>query len=261
MADPKAALKGIPTRDSLMEVLAYVDEGVQAGKWRFDHVVITGDMAHDEQLETYEALRELLGKWTSRCSLIPGNHDDRDCIRQAFPQLVPRRSPADGVFLNFSLAVANWRLIGLDSHVDGEVAGHLDGRQLKWLSDQLTLHKAQPTILFVHHPPFSVDSPWLDAIGLREPSKLIELIQSFPQVRAISSGHVHQEFADVQNGLRLLTTPSTAVQFKPREPEPVYHAVPPGFRVFQLEDDTFQTQVVRLAELKFPPQSTCAPVR
>jgi Icc protein len=63
MADPNAALKGVRTRDSLNDVLRFVRELCQANEWDFDYILITGDLAHDEQLATYETLRELLGDW------------------------------------------------------------------------------------------------------------------------------------------------------------------------------------------------------
>ena len=60
-SDPAAILKGVPTRESLVDVLRYVRQGIQSGKWTFSHFVITGDLAHDEQHVTYEMLNELLG--------------------------------------------------------------------------------------------------------------------------------------------------------------------------------------------------------
>jgi len=120
MADRNAALKGVRTRDSLIDVLRFARQRSQAGEWNFDYILLTGDLAHDQQLATYEDLRELLGDWVSRCRLIPGNHDDRTLIRKVFPELVT----ASAEFINFSVETADWRLIGLDSHVDGEVHGH-----------------------------------------------------------------------------------------------------------------------------------------
>jgi predicted MPP superfamily phosphohydrolase len=44
-----------------------------------DRLVITGDIAQDEQRETYELLRHLLEErgWLAKTLLIPGNHEQR----------------------------------------------------------------------------------------------------------------------------------------------------------------------------------------
>ena len=243
MAETDAALKGIRTRDSLIEILRFIRDQEQAGEWNFDYIFLTGDLAHDEQLTTYETLRELLGDWVSRCGLIPGNHDDRTLIRRVFPELVS----ASAEFINFSKETAGWRLIGLDSHVKGEVYGRIDQRQLQWLTAELSTHAVQPTILFIHHPPVPVQSDWLDRIGLREADALFEVVRPFSQVRVICTGHVHQEFSEMIGGVRILTTPSTGVQFRPRQDELICDPIPPGFRIFRLSDDVLESNVIRLA--------------
>ena len=243
MADPDAALKGVRTRESLIEVLRFIRDREKAGEWDFDYIILTGDLAHDERLATYETLRELLGDLVSRCRLIPGNHDDRVLIRRVFPELVSTSEE----FINFSVATAGWRLIGLDSHVEGEVYGRIDPIQLQWLAAELSTHAVEPTILFIHHPPVTVQSAWLDRIGLHEADAFFEVVRSFSQVRAICTGHVHQEFSEIIDGLRIFTTPSTGVQFRPRQDELVCESIPPGCRIFRLYDDVLESNVIRLA--------------
>ena len=251
ISDPQQRLKGVPTRDALLDLLDFVRAGIETGRWDFDYIVVTGDVAHDEQLPTYEWLREILGDWLPRCRLIPGNHDDRAAIRRVFPELVVE----DSSYACFSVETESWRLIGLDSHQPGEVAGQLEPDQLDWLASELECHSAQPTILFAHHPPFQVGSAWLDRIGLRNADALIELIQANPQVRVICTGHVHHEFKDCLGSVDLLTTPSTGIQFRPHEETLICDAIPAGFRTFQLDGDSYRTEVVRLPELRFPPET------
>jgi len=250
MCDRERTLRGVCPHDALSDVLRYVEAEVRAGRWDFDFIVISGDLAQDEQLATYELLRELLGEWSSRCRLIPGNHDDRQRMRRVFPELVPQ----DGDSVNFSVVANGWRLIGLDSHVDGDGAGHIDASQIGWLAEQLALHRTEPTILFVHHPPFFVQSAWLDNVSLRQPEPFLELIESFPQVRAISAGHVHQQFQGRLGRVELLTTPSTAIQYRPYADVPERDPIPPGFRTFRIEGGTYSTEVVRLPDPEFPPR-------
>ena len=108
-------------------------------------------------------------------------------------------------------------------------------------------------MLFMHHPPIDVGSPWLDRIGLADPKPLTDLVRSSPQVRVISTGHVHFEFEGRLGDAAVFAAPSTAIQFIPEGDEPRYDSRPPGYRGFILDGDTYQTNVVRLPELKYPP--------
>ncbi len=244
LSDPEAKLKGVPTTSSLREVLAFIAENEE-----FDYLVISGDLAQDEQLKTYQILREMLGEWVPRLRLIPGNHDDRSFLRQTFPEIT---AGSDGV-LTFSLQVNGWRVIGLDSHVPGQVWGSIDEKQLEWLRRELSLDSQCPTVLFLHHPPISVGSPWLDRIGLTESESLVGMISGSPQIRLVCSGHVHQEFAGKLGEAEVVTTPATSFQFRPREEVPIFDLISTGFRVVTLGTSGYQTRVVRLPSLNYPP--------
>jgi Icc protein len=248
-ADPQQRLKGVPTRAALEDVLQFINDGMAAGRWKFEWLVLSGDLAHDEQRETYVALRDLLGDWSSRCSLLPGNHDDRDLLREVFPDA----GEAGSDYLGFSLDAGPWRLMGLDSLLPGEVIGRVDSRQLDWLRAELRAHEG-PALVFLHHPPFSVRSEWIDALGLRNAEEVLQALADSGKVRAVSCGHVHQAFATHALGMQLFATPSTAIQFQPRRDVLVPDPIPPGFRIFRLWDKHWETEVVRLPELTYPPE-------
>ena len=128
--ETEATLRGVPTRKSLVDVLQFIRGGIEAGEQDYDCLVITGDVAHDEQATTYAALSDLLSKMLGelgeQCLVIPGNHDNRDGIRQVFTQ----SGLADNRKICFSREVGGWRLIGLDSQLAGEVGGHIDSQHL-----------------------------------------------------------------------------------------------------------------------------------
>jgi Icc protein len=240
--DPAGMLKHVCTRDEVARVFAYIREGIQSGRWTFDQIVVTGDLAHDEQRPTYDIVRDMLGDWLPKCKLLLGNHDSRPFIREAFPEL----APSEPDFFTFTCRVGDWRLIGLDSHIAGAVEGSLGERQLAWLGEELRSHAGQPTALFVHHPPFAVGSAWVDALGLRDAESLLQVVASAPQVKAICAGHVHQVCEKRIGDLQLLTTPSSVIQFGVNSPEFSLDFIPPGFRVLYLEGEVFRSEVIRL---------------
>jgi 3',5'-cyclic-AMP phosphodiesterase len=237
-ADPTAELKGIGTRERLERVLAALREELP----RAELLIVTGDLAHDERLETYLALRELLKDWLPRVRVLPGNHDDRGFMRQVFGDIVS----AAGERNVFADSLGNWRLIGLDSQIPGAVAGELGVAQLAWLEEQLAA-SPQPVILFIHHPPVAVGSSWLDEIRLTDAPALWKLLDRFPQVKILCTGHIHQEMTIRHGQTLVLTTPSTAVQFRSETESLVVDNLPPGYRILELEDDgSVRTRVIRV---------------
>lgn len=251
----EATLRGVPTRASLVNVLEFIQTRIEAGEEEFDCLIITGDLAHDELATTYAMLSDLLikmlGELGQHCLVIPGNHDNRDEMRRVFGQSVLLEND----WIGFSREIGGWRLIGLDSHISGEVGGRINSQQLVWLKAELTRYTTQPTILFLHHPPVLLQSRWLDSIGFQEPRRFTDVIHSFPQVRIVSAGHVHQEYSILQGDVEFMTTPSTAAQFCPRSREFTFDNIPPGYRVFELSGDRYTSHVKRLPVLRFPPDS------
>lgn len=239
MADPRAELKGVCTRETLQAVLDVVRRDFSSA----ERLIVTGDLAHDELRETYVALREMLGDWLPKLRLIPGNHENRDFMGKVFGDQVAVVDDRNV----FADSIGDWRLIGLDSQLPGEVRGQLGEAQRDWLARELAAEPLQPTAVFLHHPPLKVGTGWLDEIRLEDADSLLDLLSRHPQVKFVCCGHIHQEMTVVRSNTLLLTTPSTCVQFLPETDKLIPDSVPPGFRVFDLESDgSFRTRVVRV---------------
>lgn len=238
--DPQALLAGIETWKTFRSVL----EQVRRDQADLDYLILTGDLAQDETVETYLMLREALGDWLDRCRIIPGNHDDRGNLREVFPEFFS----ADEGPLTFTLTAGAWRIIGLDSHVPGEVRGWIDADQLNWLKLQLSADPNARTLVFIHHPPIPINVAWLDEIGLSQAAGLIELIESSPQIDVVCTGHVHQEFTGQIGAASIYTTPSTCVQFGARA-EKTFDSSAAGYRTFRLDSSGgHSTSVHRLSD-------------
>lgn len=227
MVDRDAELKGIRTRARLERVM----EQITLRHPTADRLVVTGDLTHDEQLATYESLAELWTPWRSRLRVLPGNHDDRQFMAQVFADQVERLHER----VMFHEVVAGWRLLGLDSQRPGQVSGELGDTQREWLDKQLCADSGHPVCLFLHHPPISMNSLWLDEIRLQDGSELLQLVGRHPQIRLVVCGHVHQESAHLDGAAWVVTTPSTGVQFQPETAVlQVDSGANPGYRVLEL---------------------------
>lgn len=238
-------LRGVPT----VQVVSSVLEHLRAHVPEFDLLVISGDLAQDESAVTYRRLADMLEPWEVPIRMIPGNHDDRSQMGQVFSGLVANV----GERVVFTEQLEDWRILGLDSQAPGEVAGLAGEQQLAWLDQQLHDHSTSPTLVFIHHPPVSVETTWFDVIGLKDAKAMQAVITRHPQVKLICCGHVHFEFESAIASTRVVTTPAASFQFAPHTPSQEYDLLPPGYRVIELDGAAYRTHVVRLPELRFVP--------
>jgi Icc protein len=165
-------------------------------------------------------------------------------LRRVFPE-----SSGDGDDrITFCERRAHWQLIGLDSQQPGEKSGLLGDEQRAWLQHRLEAAPDVNTLLFVHHPPVAVPSPWLNAIGLQDAAEFQRLVRRHPQVRLICCGHVHQEMSASLAGATVVTTPAVGPQFRPRTAQVELDSQPPCYRVIELcPDGQWTTQVLQCA--------------
>jgi len=245
--EPHGRLKGIPTRELLVDVLQHIRDSGET----FNAVVVTGDHTHDELRETYEAVAELLKPWRDRLFQVPGNHDDRTILRSVFSD---RIAGAGDARINFSFTRGTWLCLGLDTHVPGSVSGRIDSDQVNWIRAQMQSSTATQVALFMHHPPVSVRSEWMDRIGLEQRELLQELILADTRIRLVCCGHIHHEFQTWLGHAEIVATPSTGIQFSPHGVSATFVAAPPGYRIIELSDAGYETRVIRLPETRYRPE-------
>ena len=245
-SSPDMLLRGVATRDSLQQVVQHIT----AQGFTPDHVVITGDHTHDEQPESYAAVADLMRPWRDKLWQIPGNHDDRSVLRTVFSDRIPPGRSDQPV--TFAFEAGSWLCLGLDTHLPGSVAGRIGAAQVDWARRTVLSSDATYVALFCHHPPVTLGSVWMDAIGL-EGREMLELwCAEEPRIRLICCGHVHHEFCTTLGNAIVLTAPSTGVQFSPRGDVPTFVPGAPGYRVLELSDAGFRTRVERIPLLTIP---------
>src|SRR5690349_19740867 len=93
-----------------------------------DAVLVPGDLTADGSAENYATARELLGRLEVPLHVLPGNHDDRRRIREAFGLPGEGEEP-----VRYSVEVGDLRLVLLDSNVPGQDPGRFDDERLEWL--------------------------------------------------------------------------------------------------------------------------------
>ena len=213
-----------------------------------DLILLTGDLGQDETWAAYGLLRDQLATCGSPALVMAGNHDHPHLLRSC---LGPQAWVAP-----CGVAVGNWLVVGLNSHVAGCKGGHISTAQLDWLAGILPTHPG-PCLVALHHPPTIIGSLRMDPIALEAPGRLLSLLRSFPQVRGVVFGHVHQAWQQ-QTPLPLMACPSTALQISPAQPSAYPDA--PGWRLLRLEaNGRLHTQVMRIVNGQATPDKSLCP--
>ena len=174
-----------------------------------DVTVLTGDLVESGEPEEYAQLRALLAPLRMPVFAIPGNHDAREPMREAF--IGDGYLPAEG-FLNFVIEDYPLRIIGLDTLIPGEGGGLLCPERLQWTDDTLAGAPDRPTLVLMHHPPFMTGIARMDRAGLSGSAGLAKIIRRHPQIERILCGHLHRPIDSRFAGTIAGTAPSTAHQ-------------------------------------------------
>ena len=224
-AEADGDLRGTVTQESLQRVLDHYE----AGDWRADRALITGDLIQDDSAEAYDRFRELLLPLNMRMHCVPGNHDIRDLMRP-----ICSRPP-------FSYCakeeIRDWLLLGLDSCIKGDAGGEIAQEEFDRLDLIISESSAKHIMVCLHHPPIPMGSAWLDTVALRNGDKLLERLQAADRVRLILFGHVHQPYDAEHLGMQVIGTPSTCSQFKPGSDDFALDDRPPAYRRITLNSD------------------------
>ncbi|MEJ2297609.1 MAG: metallophosphoesterase [Woeseiaceae bacterium] len=221
-ADLYGELRGTVTAETLQAVLDHYG----LADWRAHRALVTGDIIQDDSAGAYDRFRDLLLPLKMRVHCVPGNHDIRDLMKP-----VCSRPPFSYCA---SEEVDNWLLIGLDSCVTGKAGGEVSAGELERLAETVMGSAAEHVMVFVHHSPIPMGSKWLDSVGMANGDEVLERLRTLRRVRVLTFGHVHQEYDDEYEGIRILATPSTCRQFAPASDEFAVDSRPPAYRRIEL---------------------------
>lgn len=177
-----------------------------------DVVLATGDLVNNGSAAEYDILRRLLAPLTPPVLMIPGNHDHRDNLRNAFPDHDYLRQDKD--FLHYTVDRFPLRLIGLDTLIPGQPGGELCKIRCDWLDARLAEKPSDPTVVFLHHPPFRTGLWHMDSMALADPGPLISVIEKHPQIERILCGHLHRPVTTKFAGTLLTVAPGIAHQIE-----------------------------------------------
>ncbi len=220
-ADEDELLAGVNTTVTLQDVIADV-----ARRQDLDLVLLTGDLAETPSVETYKKLAQILQQVNLPVYCLPGNHDD--------PGIMQRLLNTGNVSTANFLTGSNWSIILLNTHEAGEQGGYLSAAELSCLEAALARSSDRYVLICLHHHPVDIHSTWMDAMALKNSEALFQVLDRHENIRGIIWGHIHQEFSTTRNGVRLLGSPSTCIQFLQQSDEAGIDTRPPAYRTLTL---------------------------
>lgn len=175
-------------------------------------VLHTGDIASHGSVPRYEAFKAITDELQAPMVVIPGNHDEREALRQALggtPSL-----PTSGEFLHYVIDDHPVRIICCDSVIAGETPGGMCAERLAWLEDRLGEAPDRPTIVALHHPPFYSGITGSSSKGLRYGgAELDATLRRHPQVVRVLAGHAHRPMTTAFGGTVAYAGPTTCYPF------------------------------------------------
>lgn len=168
-----------------------------------DRVIVTGDITHYGDVESYRFAKAELDRLTLPMTLLLGNHDRRENYSEVFPDA----SLDVSGFVQSAIDVGPWRLVFLDTlngppYDQHQVhAGILCADRLAWLDGALAEADGRRTLLFMHHPPHEVGFRGMDRIRLKNERDFFRVLGRHRCVRHIVCGHIHRTISGTIHGI------------------------------------------------------------
>lgn len=201
-ADPEQPYRGVSPDRGLQAMLR------RALDWQADLIVVSGDLSNDFSSESYRRIARHLRAPGIPVAVIAGNHDR--------PQDLIDHVAGDGISILRDQQLGRWQLYGLLTQRDDTIHGELDADQLGELDGKLA-NNPEPSLVFLHHQPLRVGTPWIDRYRLddEDARSLRTMLMKHPHVKGVCWGHVHQFYSTRIGPTRYLACPATSANNLP----------------------------------------------
>ena len=190
-----------------------------------DVLVVTGDITDDGTPAQSTEAAELLGAARVPTLVIPGNHDRRPEFSRAL-----LGETATDLPLNRSAVVGGVLYLMCDSTIPGRDDGWLSDNSLGWMESQIaTVGADTPVVVCFHHPPVTLQMPFMDGIRQIGEDRLAELFGRHPNIVGSLCGHAHSGAVTAFGGRPLVVAPGVSATLKlPFEGEGIIDATQPA---------------------------------
>lgn len=202
-----------------------------------DALIMSGDLAQEETLATYQRINTLLADTQTPIYVLPGNHDVPRYMAEVF------HAPNSHAHYQASLSLGRWHCYFLDTSLAGHGEGYLSEAKLAALHTWFEhLAPDDHALIFMHHHAITLGGTWMERHGLQQAEHFWQCIAPFSQLKAVGFGHIHNVYQGSHTFpdgrmIPVLGTPSTCVQLGHSQPTIQFEHTRPGWREWLLADD------------------------
>lgn len=223
--------------------LRYVLDRVRSDNETIDLLLATGDISTHGTPQAYQRFANYMAAFSAPYIALPGNHDDNDIMAQ---HLGRERSLANHA------VIGQWLIIMLDSTLPRQVGGHIAAEEIQRMQHLAAVHHDKHVLVACHHPPLMIDCDWIDHQRINNGEQFLDALCAIDNIKLLICGHIHQQWELNHHGLPILSTPSTCIQFKPKQKDFILDELAPGYRWFDLySDGTFKSGIARVEGVEF----------
>jgi Icc protein len=218
-----------------------VIESIRINEKDIDCLILSGDLSNDCSIESYNHLIQLLKGFETPIYLMSGNHDS--------PSLLKTLTINKNIFLKNFLSFNNWGVFMFNTKKENSPNGFLKKEELVYFDQVLSNTLYKNIIIFLHHHPVPIGSASMDSMIIENAELLTDRIMKYDKIKAVSWGHIHNEFNLNMGSAKLFSTPSTCYQAKTKSKNFIIDPkASPGYRKIYLNDDgSFDTEVIRVS--------------
>lgn len=208
-----------------------------------DCIVVSGDIADDGNLLTYQYADDMLNSLSIPVLWCPGNHDN---IETFFDFAESSKS-----IIKNPITINGIRLVPLNTVAPDESCpnmnrsrGVLFENDFQYLSNNIS-GQDNPSILVMHHP--SIDpGGWMTNKILKNRELFNDTIQHYKNIILILYGHIHYHMIHKQYGKTFVSAPSVGFAFNKDFPKYKIDKGQEGFLIIDIENRNIDVQIVKI---------------
>lgn len=182
----------------------------------FDYIFLTGDISQDKSEASYKMISEELSSFNKDIYWIPGNHDDKKKSGLILPK--NKFFKKEDLYLDD----IGWNFLFLDTTIDGEDGGYLFDDNIASMKKKIESMENNASIAIVmHHHLLKVNTPLVDKYIIENKELFFEALSTIKKkISLIICGHVHGDYDISENGIRMISSPATCLQWKKGTSDP-----------------------------------------